>query len=601
MSGLGLEAQGVAVHYSQGNIMLGGGGSDVITGDSIRAARALAAAPGGVPIVAPPIGGNDIIDGDAWLHVELLQGYKPGSQILREIVFGNLDHSADTRATDVDTAVYNDNASNYTIVEDTNGSGIFGDGGDRTTRADSIRPGQVFTGDARGFVQVLYSPNGGGGAVAGVNDGADLVRNIERLQFNDITVALNVAGNVAFGAFGRVNQVWSVNGAQSGTLTLTDANNIAAPVVGERFSISTAGLADYGITDPDGIVGPVTLQWQHQQVAHPGWLDIVGGTGPTFVPSEFFIGDQLRVVASYTDGRGFHERVVSDISVVLGANPNVNHAPFIIQQTSPQGLQDTSATEDRPIAGIFLPLLQVFSDDLTASANLIYSATIAGTTQALDGTAAAGGLLFRTSPDGAGGVSGAVISSLSSPGGANFSGPIAVTVKAVDASNLSVTNTFTINVLPVNDGPAIFAVVGTPTEGQALNVTMTSPDPDGMKGALSYQWLLDGAPIVGATSDVYKIGASDAGFDAAKHTISVAVSYDDAQGFHEVVAAPVPALNINRVDNGAAPITFAGTIQEGQTIRAVLGTDPDGAPTSRSATRLHRRRWQSPDWWSCRR
>ena len=54
--------------FSGGNIMLGGDGSDFIEGR----------------------GGNDIIDGDAYLHVELIRDQNgkidPGSDILRQVL-----------------------------------------------------------------------------------------------------------------------------------------------------------------------------------------------------------------------------------------------------------------------------------------------------------------------------------------------------------------------------------------------------------------------------------------------------------------------------------------------------------------------------------
>ena len=172
-------AAGSEVHYSEGNMILGGGGSDVITGDSFKIFAAIGAA----AQTSPLGGGQDIIDGDAWLHVELIQGYQPGSQILREIVFGNLDGSPDTRANDVDTAVYNDVIDNYQVFFDFNGDGIINTGAvdlngnflfgiaagtavDNSVSANSIS-NTVLRPDAQGFIKIEHNANVGGGGGGG--------------------------------------------------------------------------------------------------------------------------------------------------------------------------------------------------------------------------------------------------------------------------------------------------------------------------------------------------------------------------------------------------------------------------------------------------
>ena len=122
-------SSGTPVAFSTGNIMLGGGGSDQIEGRS----------------------GDDIIDGDARLHVALTTDADgnvfAGSQIVREIltdqaegptfgdgaidffsgdvVFGTLT------AGDIDTAVYADVSTAYQIsfATDAGGNILFGSDG----------------------------------------------------------------------------------------------------------------------------------------------------------------------------------------------------------------------------------------------------------------------------------------------------------------------------------------------------------------------------------------------------------------------------------------------------------------------------------------
>ncbi len=140
------------VVFNGGNILLGGGGSDVIEGRA----------------------GNDVIDGDAWLNVRIsvrskldpsielfsvdsmkeiqarmFSGEINPSQlhIVREILDGNQEG-------DIDTAVFSGAFANYELVETFDGTGSY-----------------------------LVVDNVG-------TDGTDLIRNIERLQFADQVVWL---------------------------------------------------------------------------------------------------------------------------------------------------------------------------------------------------------------------------------------------------------------------------------------------------------------------------------------------------------------------------------------------------------------------------
>ncbi len=148
-------------------VIIGGGGGDTIKGNL----------------------GNDYIDGDAWLNVRIrvthnqLEGntqanewftvdsmnqlkarmltgeINPGQlHIVREIL------QSTTAATDIDTAVYNGNLSDYSIVQNANGTYTITD-----TRAAGVLG----------------------------NDGTDQIRNIERLQFADRTVSLTNNAPVA--------------------------------------------------------------------------------------------------------------------------------------------------------------------------------------------------------------------------------------------------------------------------------------------------------------------------------------------------------------------------------------------------------------------
>ena len=234
----------------------------------------------------------------------------------------------------------------------------------------------------------------------------------------------------------------------------------------------------------------------------------------------------------------------------------------------------------------------MFSDDVTplTPGGIVFTATLAGTLNGVNvdgividapgGAADPAGLFFDTATTNvAGNQVGHLYSVAAGVGGANFAGAVNVRITATDAGGLSVQDTMTINVLPQNDGKATFNITdanGAPiTEGDTLSVTLATPDPDGGPATgFAYQWLRDGNAITGATSSSYTLSATDGGLPGETHNISVQATYNDAQGFHEVVTTA--GGTIVRADNGDAPLTITGNLVEGQTIRAVLGADPDG-------------------------
>jgi hypothetical protein len=118
------------------------------------------------------------------------------------------------------------------------------------------------------------------------------------------------------------------------------------------------------------------------------------------------------------------------------------------------------------------------------------------------------------------------------------------------------------------------AITGTVQEDQTLTAdTSGISDADGL-GVFSYQWLRDGANIVGATSSTYGLGDADVGAQ-----ISVQVTYTDAGGTGEgpLTSAETAAVtNINDLPVGVP--TIDGTVTEGQTLTANTGgiSDADG-------------------------
>ncbi len=278
-----LDAEGIALisglqdvlgagvtSFSSGDILLGGAGSDEITGRA----------------------GNDIIDGDKWLNVrvgvfsdmaadgsggigteidsadsvadlvtEIFNGtYNPGQlRIIREII-------TETANNDVDVAIFSEVQANYDITVNPDGS--------------------VIVNHARGSQA----------------DGIDTIYNVERYRFLDGEVSLNVTA--------------------TGAAVLSDLT----PTEGLVLSVDTSSIAD------ENGLGAFSYQWE-SSIDGITWSPIAGATAATFTPEDLpgiDKGDQgdllLRAAVSFTDGGGTLETIVSAPTGVTGLNwdgPNV--------------------------------------------------------------------------------------------------------------------------------------------------------------------------------------------------------------------------------------------------------------------------------------
>jgi len=295
--------------FNSGNIILGGAGSDIIEGR----------------------GGNDVIDGDAYLHVqigvdrngdgdfddaneranwmseieaEMLAGtLNPGQLgIVREILI--------SPTTDTDTAIFTNNRADYFIEGQDSFEGISDQDGD-------------------GFIQVIHLAVDNAGVVIpgqlGI-DGIDLLRNIERLQFNDAVLQVGDTPN---------------QGAQ-GVPTINDTT----PAEGQLLTASFAGVTDPDNTATGGaITGVVEITWQ-QQDGDGLWTDIlvngptasetpIPATGLTFTPNQEQAGAAIRVRMNYIDQQGVLETVFS--APTAEVTP-INDAPIgalVISDQSP--------------------------------------------------------------------------------------------------------------------------------------------------------------------------------------------------------------------------------------------------------------------------
>ncbi|MBD2837697.1 heme peroxidase [Pseudomonas sp. JM0905a] len=272
-----------------GNIILGGGGSDIMEGR----------------------GGNDLIDGDLMLNVRisvranadgtgaeiatfdsmvdliplmLNHTFNPGQLVaVREL----LDSGAG-----FDTANYRGRAADYTVVTNADGS---------VTVTDSV---------------------------AG-RDGIDRLTNVERIQFSD----------------GRQVLVAGLNAEPTGLLTITDTNG-GALQVGDFLTVSAAGVNDGD--NPGGGITDVNYVWQVERVpgsgvfediiaAPAGDLAFQSANGIRFRITPDLAGLSLRVKGVYQDAGGVTEQVFSAPSAAVAAftppppTPVVDVGPGVAQ------------------------------------------------------------------------------------------------------------------------------------------------------------------------------------------------------------------------------------------------------------------------------
>ncbi len=286
-----------AIAFNAGNILLGGGGSDLLQGN----------------------GGDDYLDGDNWLNVRIRISSvaNPDGQIATidslKHVFTAAENAAwagkslfellldrtivpsqlhivreivkDDGVGDTDVAVFNDVRANYTII--TNSNGTF------TVRHDTVTAGAIDPVTGKTLV----------------SDGTDTLRNVEKARFAD-GVEVSLSPNL------------SLPVPATGAPVVSDTT----PTEGQQLTAQTGTIAD-----ANGL-GTFSYQWQ-QSANGTTWTNIAGATSQTFTPQDLAstaagaqLGQQLRVVVSFTDGGSTVETLVSAATAPTGADWDGNAA-----------------------------------------------------------------------------------------------------------------------------------------------------------------------------------------------------------------------------------------------------------------------------------
>ncbi|MEN9362311.1 MAG: hypothetical protein RL095_3846 [Verrucomicrobiota bacterium] len=413
--------------------------------------------------------------------------------------------------------------------------------------------------------------------------------------------------------------------------TIANINNTPAGAVAIT-GISTQGqvlTAGNNLADIDGL-GSVSYSWKD---ASGNTL----GSGNQLALTQAQVGQQIQVIASYTDAYGRSESVASSLSAAVA---NINDAPtgaVIISGSAIQGetltasassvadldgrgilsytWQDgagnvlgtgTSLTLSQAHVGLQIQAIASYTDLLGAaeSVSSALTSTIANVNDAPTGwigltpnvredqpltfehqIADADGLGELTfnwqSASLLGGGAVSVWSTIGSglsftPGDAQVGKIIRVVASYTDAAGTSesVISSTTGNVTSVNDArTGSVTISGSTTQGQMLSAANTFADADGL-GSVSYTWK-DENGVTLATGSSFVLTQAQVG-----KQIQVSASYLDDQGTVESAESALSAMILNVNDLPTGTVTVSGTATEGQTLTATNSlADADGLGT----------------------
>jgi hypothetical protein len=292
-----------------------------------------------------------------------------------------------------------------------------------------------------------------------------------------------------------------VNNGPTGTIVI-----IGSVTQGQSISANASSLAD-----ADGL-GPVSYQWLRAGSA------IVGATSSTYALGQTDVGSSVSVRISYIDGSG---KVESLSSATTAAVVNINDPPAGNVTVSGQAVQGWTMAANASTLS-----------DVDGLGSLSYQWLRAGNV-----VAGATGSTYLLSQ---GDVSSVVSVRISYTDGGGK-------VESVTSANTSV-------VANVNDSPTgSVTISGDPTVGGSLHASNSIADLDGV-GPISYQWLVNGITISGATGSSYVLTSGDVG-----KTITVLARYVDGFGTSENKASS-PTAAVGLIDTTAPTVAFTDNI-----------------------------------------
>jgi len=201
---------------------------------------------------------------------------------------------------------------------------IIGGGGDDTLDGgDGITDTVVYTGASSSYsVEYVAASNSfviTDSATGSASEGKDSIKNVEQLKFSDGLFALGMSG-----------------------LTLVSDTGITPPPSNTPGIVIISGVASAGhkltatVSDPDGITGTITWQWQVSSDNGLSWTDIAEATDKSFLLLDEHVEQLIQVFANYTDNGGQGEMPVSTSKAILPAKEG-DSLITLIQLDAPSG------------------------------------------------------------------------------------------------------------------------------------------------------------------------------------------------------------------------------------------------------------------------
>lgn len=366
------------------------------------------------------------------------------------------------------------------------------------------------------------------------------------------------------------------------------------------------------LVDADGI-GTLQFTWQANGTSF--------ATGASVVLGQAQVGQNITLLAAYTDGQGTAEQVASP---TVGPVDNVNDLPEgTVQITGSliegQTLTASHALSDADGLGSITYRWDADGVEIGTGETVVLSAsevrkTITVTAQYTDAFGVAEQMSSAPTsavsninrlPTGAieiqgTAIQGQTLSALDTLSDLDDMGPVTYTWSTQDAvlgtgatfqlTQAEVGKTISVRAdytdgfgraesmsssasLPVanaNDAPTGEVLIqGTPTQGQTLTAAQTLADADGL-GVMQWTWSADGNTV--GTGESYVLTQADVG-----KAITLTASYVDGFGVTEQVSslASSAVANINDAPTGA--VSISGSLAQGQTLSAVHSlADADG-------------------------
>ena len=508
-----------AIRFSTGEILIGGGGSDLIEGRA----------------------GDDLIEGDSVLEVGIQVTPTTGSAYLvsrlaeiqqqlfsRDILPSQLSIwrgiKNSSSASDVDVVQFSGNRADYTIEGYNAATGV---------AADLDTDGWVSITDNR----------------VNLTDGVDRVKAVERALFSDGSIKIAQHANRM--AEGRVSL--SVDGSPAVDGTVTGA-------VGQVLVASSEVLRDWeerSAANPlSAVTAPMEYTWQVETLPGSGVfrdiqtafnVTIAPLRGPSMTVTAAEAGLAIRVMGRFTDAAGAIETVFSNVSSV-----NPNDAPSVV---APMTVAAAITELDR-----LDPQTNNFTHTATGSfgvvdpdfANILSVSVVSSTSNFPGRTTPIGTLVptitDNTNGDGTGSVSWTyqVTDTGLNPLDAGVTATETFVLRLSDGAggitNQVVTMVLTGTADPVN-GPAtatgLVVSDGTPTQTQQVTVQgqNTISDPNGMPASpvFTYQWQQRLATSTDPAAWTNITGATGVNFTPGNaqvnNALRVAVSFTDRDGF----------------------------------------------------------------------